>query len=100
MNDITRESVRQRLMELHPGIDSAVNVTAWSHGGVSVQLSVHPRELVGKGCWTVYAVMRSDPTVPVETQERKALALALQLAEAGEWNKPPVPDQLAAVLAG
>lgn len=97
---ITMEFVRQRLMELHPGIHTSVSVHLWSHGGVTVELSAHPAELT-KGCWWIsVAERKASSAAAVMESMRAALTGALALAEAGKWDKPVEAAALATVHAG
>lgn len=96
-----RVSLLKRLMELHPGWHSSVHVTYWSHQEVRVQLSTHPPGL-RQGCWAIFTHMRSEGCSPeaLAASEQLALDLALQLAEADEWDKPVPEPTLDTVLAG
>jgi len=84
--EITKESVLQRLDQMHPGWHCSVSVNIWNHGNVHVHLSVHPR-LEGDTCWYLAAEVRGDDR-PMQEREREGLARVLGKAERGEWEKP------------
>jgi hypothetical protein len=96
---ITLETVRLRLMELHPDHHTSAGMTVWSHGAVHLHLTLHLRE---RECWSIFVTSPLGETDPQERRVQKALGRALEKVEAGEWQKPPsvVAAELHQVHAG